>query len=141
LTLIYNTIKHGRDTVATKRAKYGQTDLQDAVPETAGQDISGYVHKILINIECLKTCQTHLCKLAIDDTRATTNIDTQGHFGKSAAKTLKDLTGCSFIHVPNKFEEINTYNVMMDLSGALNTLSSEKCEIFQRIPKKGIPYF
>ncbi len=76
-----------------------------------------------MNIERLKTCQSSLCQLAIDDAAVGTEINTPKAFGESVAQYLTDLTNFPFINVLNKFEELNTYNRMVELSGALNTLA------------------
>jgi fumarate hydratase class II len=76
-----------------------------------------------MNIERLKTCQSSLYQLAIDDTAVGTEINTPKAFGESVVQCLTGLTDVTFINVLNKFEELNTYNRMVELSGALNTLA------------------
>ena len=43
-------------------------------------------------------------------------------FTQDMAQSLKSLTELSFVPVANKFEELETYDEMIGLSGALNTL-------------------
>jgi fumarate hydratase class II len=48
---------------------------------------------------------------------------TSESFGNFVACSLTGLTGFPFINVSNKFQELNTYNIMVEFSGALNALA------------------
>jgi len=61
-----------------------------------------------MNIEGLKTCQSRLYQLAIDDTGVGKGINAREGFGEYVAQRLACLTGFSFIDIPNKSEELNT---------------------------------
>jgi fumarate hydratase, class II len=82
---------------------------------------NGYVNQITINIQTLQNIQSHLYKLFIDDIAGQTSMNE--NFGKSVVKHLKQSTGFNFISVSTKLEELNIYHMMMELSGALNTLA------------------
>jgi fumarate hydratase class II len=109
--------------------KRDQTYLQDAVPMTSGQEFSAYTHQIAMIIERLKTCELRLYELPIGGTAVGTGINTSEDFGKCVAKQLKSLTRIPFIDVSNKFQELNTYDIMVELSSALNTLASSLSKI------------
>jgi len=88
-------------------------------PTTLSQEFSRYINQISMNIEGLTACQTHLYQLTIDDK----GVGTPEGFGEQVAWYLKFLTNGPFVDVPNKFEELNAYNIMVELSGALNKLA------------------
>jgi fumarate hydratase class II len=101
----------------------GQTYLQDAFPTTLDQNFAGYTDQIAMNIERLKTCQSSLYQLPMNYLAGTQGIDVPEGFTKDVAQSLKGLTGFPFIHAAHQFEELHTYNAMIELSGTLNALA------------------
>jgi fumarate hydratase class II len=93
------------------------------------EEFSAYSHQIELGIQRVKTCETRLYELPIGDTAVETEIKTPEGLGKYVIKYLVQLTGVAFVDAPNQFEELNTYNVMVELSGALNTLAASLSKI------------
>ncbi|CAF4410177.1 unnamed protein product [Rotaria sp. Silwood2] len=93
-----------------------QEALKNKVPDFSSMSIS-------MNIERLTTCQSRLCELNINDTSAGKTINIPKDFRKNVVQEIARLTGFPFIDMSNKFDELNTYNLMVELSGVLNTLA------------------
>jgi fumarate hydratase class II len=65
---------------------FGQTHLQDAVPMSLGEELSGYIHQISMTIEDLTTCQSRLYQLPDDDTTLGTANHTPKLWSKNTAR-------------------------------------------------------
>ena len=96
---------------------------QDLVPITLLQRFHEYIDQISMIIKRFEKCQTQLYQLSIDDPTVGQEINATNSFRKDVARCLNDLTGFEFIGPSDKFEELNTYNIMVELNGILNTLA------------------
>jgi len=76
-------------------------------------------------IQRLKTCESRLYELPIGvgGTVVGTGINTPEAFAKSVAWKLKLLTSYSFTQICNKFQEVNAYDLCVELSSTLNSLA------------------
>ncbi len=70
-------------------------------------------------MKSLISSQTWLHQLIIDNTAGGTPKD----FPTYVARYLSASTGIQFIDTPNNLEQLYTYNIIVELSGTLNTLS------------------
>ncbi|MDR3623647.1 MAG: class II fumarate hydratase [Chlamydiales bacterium] len=118
-----------RDALAKKMdafkqiVKIGRTHLMDAVPLTLGQEFSGYVGQLDLNIERIKEVLVGLYSLAIGGTAVGTGLNTHPEFAVRVVRKIKELTGFPFIPADNKFTAIACHDPIVFASGALKTLA------------------
>ena len=104
--------------------KIGRTHLQDATPLTLGQECSGYYAQ-------LRLCRTRtepmidhaITRLAQGGTAVGTGLNAPAGFAEDFATEIAAITGVAFMSAPNKFEALASHDVLVDLSGRLNTLA------------------
>ncbi len=105
--------------------KIGRTHLQDATPLTLGQEFSGYVQQIADNLTRLgdKGVYCELLDLAQGGTAVGTGINTKKGFAEEFAKQISAITGKPFRSASNKFAALASHDVLVDVSGVLNTVA------------------
>ena len=103
--------------------KIGRTHTQDATPITLGQEFSGYFQQIKNNYERLINAKKELKFLAQGGTAVGTGINSPENFDLEFCKNLSLLTKNKYRPAKNKFESIASHDVMVNLSGTLNTLA------------------
>jgi fumarate hydratase class II len=124
-----------RDELAAKAAawdgivKIGRTHLQDAVPMTLGQEFSGYAALLTDNLERLRGCLPHLCRLALGGTAVGTGLGTHPDFAAKAAREIAELTGLPFEPAPNFFAALSAHDAVVMASGAVRTLAGSLMKI------------
>ena len=124
--------------------KIGRTHTQDATPLTLGQEFSGYYEQLKNNKKRLVIAQKELINLAQGGTAVGTGINSPKNFDKIFCKILSKLTKRKYLPAQNKFESIASHDPMINLSGALNTLSVSLFKISNDIrflssgPRSGI---
>jgi fumarate hydratase class II len=109
--------------------KIGRTHLQDAVPLTLGQEISGWVSQLDHAIRHLEAALPHLYELAIGGTAVGTGLNAHPEFADRAAKTIAELTGHPFVSAQNKFEALAAHDALVAAHGALKTLAASLMKI------------
>ncbi|MGH7268029.1 MAG: class II fumarate hydratase, partial [Candidatus Rokuibacteriota bacterium] len=118
-----------RDTLDAKArafadvVKIGRTHLQDAVPLTLGQEVSGWVSQLDHALAGVEAALPRLHELAIGGTAVGTGLNAPPGFGERVAKTLAELTGHPFVSAPNKFEALASHDALVAAHGALRTLA------------------
>lgn len=128
-------VKKLRDTLDAKSkafagiVKIGRTHLQDAVPLTLGQEISGWVSQLDHGIAHVTQALPHLSELAIGGTAVGTGLNTHPEYASRMAKKIATMTGHTFISAPNKFEALAAHDAMAFASGALRTLAGSLMKI------------
>ena len=129
------SIKMLRNELAKKQkefkdiVKIGRTHLQDAVPLTLGQEISGYVAQLDADMERLEKILPDMYELAIGGTAVGTGLNTHPKFAEMAAKQIAKLTGLPFVSAPNKFSALAAHDGIVMASGALKTLACSLMKI------------
>ena len=124
--------------------KIGRTHLQDAVPMTLGQEFSGYAALLADNLERLRGCLPHLCRLALGGTAVGTGLGTHPDFAATAARGIAELTGLPFEPAPNFFAALSAHDAVVMASGAVRTLAGSLMKIANDIrwlasgPRAGI---
>ncbi len=124
-----------RDTLRAKADAYrsivkiGRTHLQDAVPLTLGQEISGWVSQLDHGLAHLESAMPHLHELAIGGTAVGTGLNAPPDFGERVARRLAELTGHPFVPAPNKFEALAAHDALVFAHGALKTLAAALTKI------------
>jgi fumarate hydratase class II len=108
--------------------KIGRTHLQDAVPLTLGQELSGYVVMLEENLERVRGVLLELYKLAIGGTAVGTGLNAPKGFGEGVAEKIAEITGMPFSSAPNKFAVMGAHDAVVMASGVLKTLA---CSLYK----------
>ena len=104
--------------------KIGRTHLQDATPLTLGQEFSGYYAQLRLCRTRTEPMVDHaITRLAQGGTAVGTGLNAPAGFAEDIAAELAAITGLGFKSAPNKFEALASHDVLVDLSGRLNTLA------------------
>ncbi len=103
--------------------KIGRTHLQDAVPLTLGQEVSGWVSQLDHGLRHLEAAMPHLHELAIGGTAVGTGLNTHPEFAGRAAQAIAALTGQPFVTAENSFEALAAHDALVAAHGALKTLA------------------
>ena len=124
-----------RDTLRAKSrtfadiVKIGRTHLQDAVPLTLGQEISGWASQLDRALGQIRAALPGLCELALGGTAVGTGLNAPRGFGERAARAIADLTGHPFVSAPNKFEALASHEPLLAAHGALRGLAAALTKI------------
>jgi fumarate hydratase class II len=127
---LFPAVRRLRDTLARKVeanrdvVKIGRTHLQDAVPLTLGQEISGWVSQLDHALGHLEAAMPHLHELAIGGTAVGTGLNAPPGFGEAAAKRIAELTGHAFVAAENPFEALAAHDALVAAHGVLKTLAA-----------------
>jgi len=109
--------------------KIGRTHLQDAVPLTLGQEVSGWVSQLDHGIVHVESALPHLYELAIGGTAVGTGLNTHPEYAERVSNRIAELTGLPFRSAPNKFEALASHDGLAFASGALRTLAGSLMKI------------
>ena len=124
--------------------KLGRTHLQDATPLSLGQEFSGYASALRHGISRIEKALDHCYELAMGGTAVGTGINSFEGFGEQVANEISSLTGLPFKTAENKFEALGGQDSIVELSGALKTVSGSLFKIANDIrwlasgPRSGI---
>jgi len=103
--------------------KIGRTHMQDAVPLTLGQEISGWAAQTALGIERVRGCLPRVFRLAQGGTAVGTGLNSRAGFDIAFCAAVSAMTGLPFRTADNKFEALGANDAMVELSGALNTVA------------------
>ncbi|NHZ47760.1 lyase family protein, partial [Nitratidesulfovibrio liaohensis] len=123
-------VRHLRDALRAKAAacadivKIGRTHLQDAVPLTLGDEMSGWVAQLDACLEGLDAAMPHLCRLALGGTAVGTGLNAHPAFAPRAIALLADMTGLPLVPAPNPFAALAAHDGLVLTSGALRALAT-----------------
>ncbi len=109
--------------------KIGRTHLQDAVPLTLGQEFSGYVAQLNVDLSLISETLPYLSRLAIGGTAVGTGLNTHAEFAKHTCVHISDITEYNFIPATNKFAALAAHDEIVLTSGALKTLACSLMKI------------
>ena len=101
--------------------KSGRTHLQDAVPITLGQEISGWRNMLEKDRAMLE--------LALGGTAVGTGLNAPAGFAEDVAKAVSELTGKHFVTAPNKFHALTSKDELVFAHGALKALAANLMKI------------
>ena len=124
--------------------KIGRTHLQDAVPLTLGQELSGYVAQLDADLARIDQAMPGLYELAIGGTAVGTGLNAPDGFGELCARKIAALTGLPFVAASNTFAALAAHDGVVFMSGALATLAASLMKIANDIrwlgsgPRAGI---
>jgi fumarate hydratase class II len=117
--------------------KIGRTHLMDATPITLGQEFSGYVVQVDHGIARVEAALPRLYQLAQGGTAVGTGLNAPARFADLFAAEIAKLTGLPFTSAPNKFEAMAAHDAVVEMAGALNTISVALFKIAQDIRLMG----
>jgi fumarate hydratase, class II len=103
--------------------KAARTHLQDAVPITLGQELSGYASVINHGILRVENTRAHLSELAIGGTAAGTGLNAHPDFAPRVVAELRSATGQLFRRADNLFEAMQNRDAVLELSAALKVVA------------------
>ena len=114
-----------------KIVKSGRTHLQDAVPISFGQEISGWRTSLEQDKKMLQASLPFLKQLALGGTAVGTGLNTPKGFDKKVAECVSELTGKKFVTAANKFHALTSKDELVFAHGAIKSLSrryDENCK-------------
>lgn len=124
--------------------KVGRTHLQDAVPLTLGQEISGWYRMLEKTEEMIKESYKKMEELAFAGTAVGTGLNTYTGFAEIAVEKISEFTGKSFVPASNKFHALTSYDEVVYTHGALKALAADLMKIANDVrwlasgPRSGI---
>ncbi|MFG6563594.1 class II fumarate hydratase [Sulfitobacter sp. 1A13421] len=109
--------------------KIGRTHTQDATPLTLSQEFSGYTHQVAMGIARVRDSLGRIYELAQGGTAVGTGLNTKQGWAETVAHNMAEITGLPFVTAPNKFEALAAHDAMVEISGALKTVSASLFKI------------
>ena len=128
-------IQRVHDTIAAKAqafagvVKIGRTHLQDAVPLTVGQEMSGWASLLTRDVDRLRLAVDGLLDLALGGTAVGTGLNAPSGFGERATAKIAELTGLPFRSHPNMFAALSASDELVFASGAVATLAGSLMKV------------
>ena len=109
--------------------KSGRTHLQDAVPISFAQEISGWKAMLTETKEMLTLALPKLSRLALGGTAVGTGLNAPAGFAEKVAENVSAITGKKFVTEPNKFHALTSKDALVFAHGALKALAANLMKI------------
>ncbi len=109
--------------------KCGRTHLQDAVPISFAQEISGWRGMLEFSAESIRATLPGLSRLAVGGTAVGTGLNAPENFDALCAQRISQLTGMLFSAEQNKFHALSAKDAVAFSHGALRTLAANMMKI------------
>ena len=109
--------------------KCGRTHLQDAVPVSFSQEISGWRACLEKSKEYLNASLPSLKELALGGTAVGTGLNAPEGFGEASAQAISELTDKNFVTEANKFHSLSAKDGVVFAHGALKALAGDLMKI------------
>ena len=109
--------------------KSGRTHLQDAVPISFGQEISGWRTSLERDKELVLASLPFLKQLALGGTAVGTGLNAPKGFDQKVAECVSKLTGKDFVTAPNKFHALTSKDEIVFAHGAVKALAADMLKI------------
>ena len=109
--------------------KSGRTHLQDAVPISFSQEISGWRSSIERDIQMIRTALSPLRDLALGGTAVGTGLNAPEGFDTEVAEQVAALTGVEFRTAENKFHALTSKDEIVFAHGAVKALAVDMMKI------------
>jgi fumarate hydratase class II len=109
--------------------KVGRTHLQDDLPLSLGQELSGHAAQLEQAVRRARAALVPLYRLALGGTAVGTGLNAHPDFAQRAAATIARLTGLPFVSAPNKFEALSACDALVETSSQLRTLAASLLKI------------
>lgn len=132
---LYNPLDELMTTFQFKSEKYmhivkvGRTHLQDAVPLTFGQEMSGWQIMLKRAKTMIQDAEQHLLGLAIGGTAVGTGLNAPKDFGEKCALAIANEVGLPFYSEENKFYALTGRDDMVFAHGAVEALAMDAMKI------------
>jgi len=109
--------------------KCGRTHLQDAVPLSFAQEISGWRASLQQDKSMLLSSIEYLTQLALGGTAVGTGLNAPKGFDKVVAQKIANLTNENFITAENKFHALTSKSELVSTHGVLKSLAADLMKI------------
>ena len=109
--------------------KSGRTHLQDAVPISFTQEISGWRTSLERDKEMILSSLPYLKQLALGGTAVGTGLNAPKGFDEKVAEEVSKLTGKNFITAPNKYHALTSKDELVFAHGAIKALACDMMKI------------
>ena len=109
--------------------KSGRTHLQDAVPISFSQEISGWRAMIEKTKGMLELSLKGLKELALGGTAVGTGLNAPKGFAEGVAAEVSEITGKKFVTAENKFHSLTAKDELVFAHGALKALACDLMKI------------
>ena len=109
--------------------KSGRTHLQDAVPISFSQEISGWRTSVEKDIELLKAAASPISALALGGTAVGTGLNAPEGFDVKVAEKISALTGKTFRTAENKFHALTSKDELVFAHGAIKAAACDMMKI------------
>ncbi len=109
--------------------KSGRTHLQDAVPISFSQEISGWRGMLEKTREMIVVANEQLRELALGGTAVGTGLNAPEGFAEAVAQAVTELSGTKFVTEPNKFHALTAKDAIVFSHGALKALAANLMKI------------
>lgn len=124
--------------------KVGRTHLQDAVPLTLGQEVSGWHRMLEKSEEMIQESYRKMEELAFAGTAVGTGLNTYKDFPEIAVDHISNITKKRFKPATNKFHALTSYDEVVYTHGAFKALAADLMKMANDIrwlasgPRSGI---
>ena len=109
--------------------KSGRTHLQDAVPISFSQEISGWRTSLERDKEMILSSLPYLKQLALGGTAGGTGLNAPAGFDVKVAEEVSKLTGKDFVTAPNKYHALTSKDEVVFAHGAVKALAADMMKI------------
>ena len=109
--------------------KTGRTHLQDAVPISFAQEISGWLSMLEQSKKQLQAALPFLHELALGGTAVGTGLNAPKGFDTAVAEAASELTGKKFVTAPNKYHALTSKDAVVFAHGGLKGLAANMMKI------------
>jgi fumarate hydratase class II len=103
--------------------KAARTHLQDAVPITLGQELSGYASVARHGAVRVEKAAASLAELPIGGTAVGTGLNAHSEYAGRVVAALARLTGLPLKEADNRFEAMQNRDACVEASGALKVIA------------------
>ena len=124
ISTFYRLEDENRDAI-----KSGRTHLQDAVPISFAQEISGWRSSLEKDIFQIRHSLPGLKELALGGTAVGTGLNAPAGFDELVAEKVSEITGKSFVTAENKFHALTSKDELVFTHGALKALAADLMKI------------
>ena len=109
--------------------KSGRTHLQDAVPISFSQEISGWRAMLEKCAAMIRESEKGLRELALGGTAVGTGLNAPKGFAEEVARAVSELTSYDFVTEENKFHALSAKDAIVFSHGALKALAADLMKI------------
>ncbi|MEK7475145.1 MAG: class II fumarate hydratase [Candidatus Coatesbacteria bacterium] len=103
--------------------KTGRTHLQDAVPITLGQEVSGWAAQVARGMQRIAAGSVRLVELPLGGTALGTGLNAHPEFGRRVCEKLRAGTGFPVSPPANPFEAMAARDALVEASAALKVVA------------------